>query len=152
MALDIGDRRIGVAISDPLQVVARPLLVVERRGRAPDLERIAGLVREWNARSVIVGWPLMPSGDRGDQARTVEAFVRRLRRTLSVPIQLWDESYTTREAEARLRGRGIGWRAAKSVVDAEAAAVILEEWMREHGGIDERRTPDTAKGDSLGST
>ncbi len=131
LALDVGDRRIGVAVSDPLGVTARPLLTLERKRAADDVAAVAQLVSEWEARILIVGHPLLPSGDRGEQALRVEAFVRRLKRAVDVPVSLWDESYTTVAALERMKARGVSEDDIRQRIDAEAAAVILEEWMRE---------------------
>jgi putative Holliday junction resolvase len=130
LALDVGDRRIGVALSDPLQITVRPLTTLENRPDAPG--RIGALVEEWDVERLVVGYPRLPSGDRGDQARAVEAFVERLARCVAVPIEFWDESFTTLAAEERLRRAGVGVRRQKARIDAEAAAVILEEWLMEH--------------------
>ncbi len=142
LALDVGDRRIGVAVTDPLRVLARPLTTIQRQRAIEGVRAVADLVAEWDVVRIIVGHPLLPSGDRGDQARSVEAFVGRLRAHVDVPIDLWDESYTTEAAATRLRSRGLDARAAKAHIDSEAAAVILEEWMREHAGDSSPLAPD----------
>lgn len=131
LALDVGDRRIGVAVSDPLRILARPVTTIQRRAAA-DVQAVVDLIAEWDVAQLVVGLPLLPSGDRGEQARAVEAFVRRLEAAVAIPIVLWDESYTTETAAERLRARGVAARAAKALIDAEAAAVILEEWLRAH--------------------
>ncbi len=130
LALDLGLRRIGVALSDPLRVTARPLCTLRRQSRSADLERIRQLVAELKVAVVVVGWPLMPSGERGVRARWAEAFASALRKLLDVPVVLWDESYTTETAQARRRDRAAGrHRSQPAELDAEAAAVILEEWL-----------------------
>jgi putative Holliday junction resolvase len=134
MALDVGTRRIGVAVSDPLKLFARGLTTLQRTDPVADVQAVAALVTAWEAERLIVGHPLLPSGDRGERAVEVEAFVERLAVAVGCPIELWDESYTTLAATERLHGRGVTGREAQAQVDAEAAAVILEEWMREHGG------------------
>lgn len=121
-----------------MRIIARPLLTLERTRVEDDVAAVAQLVAEWQAQTVVVGLPLLPSGDTGEQATRVQAFVRRLERMLDVPIALWDESYTTVEATARMRSRGVSRGESEAGIDAEAAAVILEEWMREH----QQRAPD----------
>jgi len=124
MALDVGDRRIGVAVSDPLGITTRPV---------GDVAVVMAAVREWEPARVVVGDPRLPSGDRGEQAEATDAFVTLLApelAALGIGIERWDESYTTETALARLRARGVDARRAKALVDAEAAAVILEEWLR----------------------
>ena len=95
---------------------------------------VVELIREMEAARLIVGLPLLPSGDRGEQAAAVEAFVASLRPLLAIPIEMWDESYSTLGAEARMAERGTDRARSRTGIDAEAAAVILEEWMREHAG------------------
>ena len=139
LAADVGQRRTGVAVSDPLRVMPRPLEVIEGGGVEAVARRIGELVRDLGVTTVVVGLPLLPSGDEGDQALYVRGFVAALRAELSVPVELWDESYSTLEAAKRRRDRASRQR---GPLDAEAAAVILEEWLREqeydpprdHGG------------------
>jgi putative Holliday junction resolvase len=133
LALDVGDRRIGVAVSDPLRVISSPVVTLERSRSGDDARNVARLVAEWKAGLVVVGLPLLPSGDKGEQAQRVLDFLRHLERAVAVPIVTWDESFTTVEAEARLRERGRSAAESATGIDAEAAAVILEEWLRENG-------------------
>jgi putative Holliday junction resolvase len=131
LALDFGTRRIGIAVSDPLRVLARPVATIERTTLRRDLERIAALAAELEATIVVVGLPLLPSGDRGASAVRAEAFAARLAPVIAMPIVFWDESYTTESASERRRTRreGGGHASGAPGIDAEAAAVILEEWM-----------------------
>ena len=135
MALDVGNRRIGVAVTDPLGLFARPLTTVVRRGQATDLAAVAALTRAWAIDRLVVGLPLLPSGDRGEQAVLVMAFVDALAPTVDVPVDLWDESYTTVTATERLRSYGADVRRQPAAIDAAAAAVILEEWLNAQGGV-----------------
>lgn len=145
MALDVGDRRIGVAVSDPLALFAQPLLAIDRQA-VSGATAVAALLREWEIERVVVGLPLLPSGDRGQQAEAVLTFVRDLETVVEVPIELWDESFTTLAATARLAGAAGGARRGsggahgavarereRGRIDAVAAAVILEEWLSENG-------------------
>lgn len=134
MALDVGERRIGVAVTDPLRLFARPIATLQRRDPATTLAELAALVREWDVARIVIGHPLLPSGDRGSSALAVEALVAAWGPELGVPVELWDESYSTVEAAARLRARGKDARRAKGEIDAEAAAVILEEWLQAQPG------------------
>lgn len=144
LALDVGDRRIGVAVSDPLGITARALTTLTRarmRGaRASggteipraDIAAVLDRIRAEEAVCVVVGDPRLPSGDRGEQAERTDAFVAALAAALApagIPIERWDESYTSEAAAARLRARGVDLRRNKAMVDAEAAAIILEEWL-----------------------
>jgi putative Holliday junction resolvase len=120
LALDFGRARTGVAVSDPSGTIARPLEIVERAGSEAGLARLAELIREEEAERVVVGLPLSLSG--GDSAQTTEtrAFAERLARALEVPVELYDERFTTRIAA---RSPGV------AAEDSRAAAVLLETWL-----------------------
>jgi putative holliday junction resolvase len=126
LALDVGNRRTGSAACDALRIAVRPLETWQRGPDADEIARVGRLVDELRAVAVVVGHPLLPSGDRGEQALSVEAFVAALAQALDVPIEMWDESYTTLAAAERLDRRG----RSKVGLDAAAAAVILEEYLR----------------------
>jgi putative Holliday junction resolvase len=120
LALDYGAARCGTAVSDPSGTLATPLDPILRPGTRKGLQRIAALVRELGAQAVVVGLPLSLSG--GDSAQTTEtrAFAERLQRLLDVPVELYDERFTTRIAE-RTEG--------SAAADSRAAAVLLEGWL-----------------------
>lgn len=127
VALDFGRARTGVAVSDPTGTLARPLGVVEQAATEAGLARVAELVREEGAEQVVVGLPLTLRGERGEQARETEAFVEALRAAVNVPVETFDERFTTTLAE-----RG-GNGSSTSAPDARAAAHLLSgylEWLR----------------------
>ncbi len=135
MALDVGERRIGVAISDPLGVVATPVTTLTRRSWAKDLAAIEQIVQERGVKRIIVGYPLHMDGSASEQAQISERFAQRLKEALGPsgpPVELWDERLSTQIASERLRATGSSARAG---LDAAAAAVILQEWL------DARRGP-----------
>lgn len=138
LALDVGERRVGVAVSDPLGLLARPLRVLARRSREQDYRAIAALADEYEASVVIVGHPLELGGEVGAQARRVERYVSGLVERLSVPVVLWDERLSTVEAERILRERGEPSRHYRGWVDAVAAAVILQSYL---DAVRERQNP-----------
>ena len=121
MALDYGSARTGVAVSDPTGTVARPLGVVERAGGETGLTELARLVREEDVERVVVGLPLTMRGARGEQAVETERFVDALRGVLDVPVELFDERFTTDLAQ---RSPG-----AAAAVDSLAAAHLLSDWL-----------------------
>lgn len=129
LALDVGDRRIGVAVSDPTQTLARSLLVLERRDEERVLEAVAALVQEQGVERVVVGYPLSLTEDVGPQALRVGRFARAVAQALEVPVELWDESYSTVDAERILRERQIRGAQRRQRVDAVAAAVILQDYL-----------------------
>lgn len=132
MALDLGDVRIGIALSDPDRRVAVPIGTVHV-GRPPgELKAIANLVADHGAGLVVVGLPLRMDGSRGDRAVQAEAFAATLRQVLEVPVELFDERLTTVEAERGLREAGVHGRRRRAVVDAAAARVLLQGWLDAH--------------------
>ncbi len=127
LALDVGDRRIGLAISDPTGMLASPLGHVER-GDA-DVAETLRVAAENDAEEIVVGIPLTMSGASGEQAGKTRAFVRSLRNATAIPVRAVDERLSTAQAERLLRDAGRGRRrrrGGRGRVDASAAAVILQ--------------------------
>jgi putative holliday junction resolvase len=132
MGLDVGDRRIGVSLSDETATLASALVTLSRAGPGKDAAAVADLARRHEVKAVVVGLPLNMDGSRGPQAQKVLAFVDGLRRRLEVPVVTRDERLTTVEAHERLRQAGLGWRERRRLVDQAAAVVILQEYL-DHG-------------------
>jgi putative Holliday junction resolvase len=137
LGLDVGDRRIGVAVSDSLGLTAQRVTVLERRGPSRDVEAVQALVERYGASAVVVGLPLTMRGERGVQAEKVSAFSEALRRSLAVPIELVDERLTTVQGARALRETGASRRTRKAVIDQVAAQLILQDFLdrqrpREH--------------------
>jgi putative Holliday junction resolvase len=133
LGLDLGSRRIGVAVSSG--TIASPLTVVERgRSRRHDHERIAAIVREEEADVVVVGLPLSLSGQDGPAARAARKEVAALATVVTVPVETYDERFTTVTAERALAEGGVRGAARRQVVDKVAAAVILQSWLDSHRG------------------
>jgi len=135
LGLDLGARRIGVAISDPSGTLARPLAVLEVSGADP-LPAVTALVERLAAEdegleAVVVGLPTRLDGSPNDQTPGVLAFVERLRARVGLPVSLQDERLTSVEAESRLALRDRDWRSRKKKLDAAAAAVILQDYLDE---------------------
>ena len=130
LGLDLGDVRIGVAISDPERRLAVPLGTVQV-GRPPgEMRAIADLVREHEATTVVIGEPIDLDGTRGARAGKAAHFAEALRAVLrEVPIELQDERLSTVEAERRLRAAGMDTRRQRRVIDASAAQIILQAWL-----------------------
>lgn len=127
LALDVGERRIGVAYSDPTGTLATPWTTIRRASRREDFATVARLAGERGAAAVIVGHPLNMDGSAGPQARRVARYAQALTEYLSIPVILWDERLSTDIALERRQNRGRS-RAPVSV-DAEAAAVILQDYL-----------------------
>lgn len=128
LGLDLGDARIGVAISDDERRLAVPLGTV-RTGAPGDVKAIAGLVAEHEVTLVVVGHPLLLSGDAGERAHHAERFADALRGILDLPVELHDERLSTVEADRALRDTGAGGRDRRRAVDRSAATVILQSWI-----------------------
>ncbi len=132
LAVDAGERRVGLAISDETRLLAAPLRVLRRdRGLKPVLDEIATVVREGEVTQVVIGLPLNEDGTRGRQAHRAERFALLLQRLLHVPVEMWDERLSTLEAEAVIRSQGRSTRLMRQrgEVDAVAAAVILQDYL-----------------------
>jgi putative pre-16S rRNA nuclease len=123
VALDFGTARTGVAVSDPTGTLARPLGVVERAATDEGLRRLAEIVREEEAERVVVGLPLTLRGEHGEQARATERFVEALREVVNVPVESFDERFTT--ALASIAG-------GDAPEDARAAAHLLSSYLELH--------------------
>jgi putative Holliday junction resolvase len=121
VALDFGSARTGVAVSDPTGTLARPLGVVEKAATEAGLQRLVGLIREEEPERIVVGLPLTLRGAKGTQARETERFVKALRELVEVPIETYDERFTT-----SLAAQSGGSSAPE---DARAAAHLLSSWL-----------------------
>jgi putative Holliday junction resolvase len=133
IGLDLGDARIGVAISDPDRRLALPVGTVHVGQPPGELKAIAAIVDAHQATLVVVGHPISMSGQRGARAAHAEGFADALRAVLSVPVDLQDERLSTVEAERGLRDAGVGGGRRRAVVDETAAAIILQAWLDAHG-------------------
>ena len=126
MALDVGERRIGVAVSDPSGTLATPHSVIRRRSKAEDFATVGRLAGELDIERVVVGLPLSLNGEMGPQARRVTRYAQALAETLDVPLAYHDERYSTVTADAMLMESG---RKRRVPIDAAAAAVILQDYL-----------------------
>ena len=130
MAMDVGDRRIGIALSDPLGMFAQGLTTIVRDRRPEnDLPIFKALVEEHDVSRIVVGWPLETSGRAGGQARKVERFVDNLKTVIELPFELWDERLTSAQAERALLEADTRRSKRKELIDKVAATVILQSWL-----------------------
>lgn len=129
LGVDIGEVRIGIAISDRTGTVCTPLTTLDARGVPEDQERIAELAAENEAKGIVVGLPINMDGSHGPAARRAQAFCRFLRSVTDLPVFTHDERLTSHEAEARLRAAGVQPSRNKGSIDAAAAALILESYL-----------------------
>ncbi|MDX1688645.1 MAG: Holliday junction resolvase RuvX [Candidatus Promineifilaceae bacterium] len=129
LALDLGEKRIGVALSDELHLIARSYAVIERSSRRADFEKIRDIVREHDVSHLVVGLPIDPRGEEGPLARWVRDYTADLAERLGIDYTLWDERLTTSEASDSMRARGIRAEDQKEWIDAVAAAFILQRYL-----------------------
>jgi putative holliday junction resolvase len=134
LALDVGSKRVGIAVSDELGLTAQPVLTLERR-RNPreDLRSIARLCRRFGVAGIVVGNPLALSGEVGPQAAKVQGFAAELGELTGLPIHLWDERLTTHEAHQLLYEAGHARQDHRRVVDQVAATLILQSFLDGQG-------------------
>ncbi|UCC73541.1 MAG: Holliday junction resolvase RuvX [Gemmatimonadota bacterium] len=132
LALDYGERRIGVAVSDPTRTIAQPLpTIVRRRGRRPPYTKIIEAITEWDAELVVLGLPIETSGEEGAPAQAVRSFGEGLGQRAGVPIEYWDERFTSVRAQRELSHLDLpaSARRQKERVDAMAATLILQSYL-----------------------
>ena len=131
VCLDIGDARIGVAVSDPTGTIASPVEVIRRIGWGPDVSRIVSLCRQYETTRILSGLPLNMDGTEGFQAKKIRDFCRQLENA-GMKVLFQDERLTTVSAEEALLEGGMSRNSRKMNVDKVAAAVILRQWLDEH--------------------
>lgn len=131
LGLDVGDKRVGVAICDETQTLARPVLTLNRASKKEDFARLEALCREHAIERVIVGLPKTLRGEEGPQAQRVRRYAAELQAALNLPIEFWDERFST--VEARDMMMAVGRKlSSKGEIDAIAATVILQEYLDGH--------------------
>ena len=135
MGLDVGDVRIGVALSDETGTLASGLVTLEAVGPRKDAQALAALAREHGVGEVVVGLPLRLDGSLGSQAEKVVAFAERLRRVLRLPVVMRDERLTSVAAGERLAEAGVKRRDRKARIDQAAAALILQEHLDRRNAV-----------------
>jgi putative holliday junction resolvase len=144
LALDYGTKRIGVALSDELGWTAQPLETLNRRTLDRDIAHIADLVRTYEARQVLLGFPLQLDGRAGPAIEAMREFQARLEEGVSVPVILWDERLTTKAAEDLLIAADVSRKKRKGVVDRIAASILLQSYLASLEPILKRETESWA--------
>lgn len=129
MGLDVGSRRIGIAISDPLGITAQGLETLQRQNKRTDFGALADLIKQYQIAEIVVGYPLRMSGAEGTQAEKMQAFAEELRKRFKIPVHLWDERLTSAEANRVLRESEMSIKRRGEAVDRMAAVLILQSWM-----------------------
>ncbi|MBI5070343.1 MAG: Holliday junction resolvase RuvX [Deltaproteobacteria bacterium] len=139
LGLDVGRATVGLALADDVLRTARALRTLRRAGDGPLFEELRRVAEEYEVTQAVVGLPLHMDGTEGDSARLARGFARKLEEALRLPVAFQDERLSTFEAEGRLRAQGLSARDQRAVIDAEAAAVILQGWL-DAGAGEERHT------------
>ena len=132
LALDVGARRIGVAVSDPLGITAQGLDTIERHNKRKDMESLGRLLKDYEVQEVVIGLPLRLSGAEGPQSEKMRRFASALESHFGVTVHLWDERWTSTEANRLLRETELSIQKRGRAVDRMAAILILQSWMEAH--------------------
>ena len=136
LGLDVGDTRIGVALSDALGIAAHPLCTLTRKNRRVDLIAISDLVSIHKVECIVIGLPISLDGSIGTQAEKVQKFAERLKHVIDIPIEFQDERFTTAEAEEILRELNKDTKAQKELIDEVAAVIILKDYLNSKREVD----------------
>ena len=137
LALDLGKKRIGMALSDELGITAQGLPTLERRNKRSDFAALAAVVRQNNVRQIVLGLPLRLTGEEGTQADWVRTFAEELKTHVDVPIDLRDERWTSKQAERVLMGSGIRPEDRKPAIDRISAVILLQDYLDSRGAARE---------------
>jgi len=129
LGLDVGAKRIGMAVSDLLGITAQGLETLQRRNKRLDFEALAKIIKNFDVAEIVVGYPLRMSGAEGAGAGKMQRFAEELRRRFHVPVHLWDERLTSAQANRLLRETAMSIKRRGEVVDQMAAVLILQSWM-----------------------
>ena len=129
LALDAGEKRIGVAVSDPLGIIAQGVTVISRKDPETDLNEIKKIAEEYKADSIVVGMPVNMDGTKGRSAEKVAEFVETLKEKFAIPVYTYDERLSTKESEKFLISADVSRKKRKSVIDKMAAQLILESYL-----------------------
>ena len=132
LAIDLGEKRIGLAISDETRTIAAGYDVITRKSRQEDFERYADIIASQNITLLVMGLPITLSGEEGQRAAWVRDYSAALSKYISIPLEFWDERFSTKQAEASLHARGKRGKKARERVDAVAAAFILQDYLDAH--------------------
>ena len=136
LGMDVGSRRIGLAVSDPLGITAQGLETLQRRNKRHDFGHLHRVIQEFGVNEIVVGLPLRMSGAEGTQAEKMQAFAEELRQRFRLPVHLWDERLTSAEANRLLRETDLSIEKRGKAVDRMAAVLILQGWMeRRSAGV-----------------
>jgi putative Holliday junction resolvase len=133
LALDVGSKTIGMAVSDPLCITAQGLDTIRRKNKRTDFELLQRTIRGYDVREIVVGYPLRMSGAEGRQSEKMAVFAEELRKRFSLPVHLWDERLTSMQANRLLREAELSIAKRAAAVDRIAAVLILQSYIDSRG-------------------
>lgn len=144
LGLDVGSKRIGVAISDPLGITAQGLDTILRKNKRLDFDELAKVIQQYAVSEIVIGYPLRLSGAEGTQSEKMQLFADDMRRQFGVPVHLWDERLTSSQANRILREADLSIKKRAGAVDRMAAMLILQSWMEARNAAiaDDRMSED----------
>ncbi len=144
LGLDVGARRIGIAVSDPLGITAQGLETLQRKNKRYDLAYLQRVIERYEVKEIVVGLPLRMSGAEGTQSEKMRAFARDLAKRFNLPVHLFDERLTSAEANRFLRETELSIEKRGKAVDRMAAVLILQAWMESRGAAVAGRPPGSS--------
>lgn len=145
LGIDYGTRRMGLAVSDELAVVARGIGRLQCSSERQTLEEIAKIVTEYQVAKVVIGYPVRTDGLKGAMCERVDRFAGLIGEALKLPVIKWDETLTTCEAEEILKNKGMTWQKRKKQVDELAAVLILQEYLNRGQAVQEDHGPSLGR-------
>ncbi len=129
LGMDVGDKTIGIAVSDELGYTAQGLKTIKRTGINKDIGELKSIISEYLVNQIVVGLPKNLDGSLGSQAQKVLAFIDKLKPALGLPVNTWDERFSSQAAQRSLKEAGLHWRKSKALEDQVAAALILQGYL-----------------------
>ena len=129
LSIDYGEKRVGVAMTDPLKMFVTPFLTIENKSEEILFSELLKIFNQHDIEKVIIGLPLSTEGKNTPKTLEVQAFFKKLSKKTDLPLVWWDERYTTCEANDFLKNKGLNWRKSRDVVDQIAAAMILKSYL-----------------------
>jgi len=148
-ALDLGAKRVGIAVCDELRITVTALDGLERRSWKDLLRRVAAIIESYDARALIIGLPLNLDGTRGEAAEEAARIAENFHKSLTVPVFLQDERLTTVAAESEMRAQGLSDEEISRRIDSESAVIILRDFINQHDFLKQNgQQPDRTEGSS----
>ncbi|MDD4310399.1 MAG: Holliday junction resolvase RuvX [Candidatus Cloacimonetes bacterium] len=129
MAVDYGEKRIGIALSDPMRIFAKPLLVIANQGEEEVLSSLQHLITQHQVSLILVGMPYAIDGSNTPKTEETQVFLEMLKHNVNIPVLFQDERYSTCDADAELKKLGYTWQEARKIKDAMAACIFLKDYL-----------------------